>query len=381
MACYPPAETKVPWDAIFSAFLYQPGEFDADLRRFLKVDHCILGHSARALLFKLLEKLKKLNDNQHDEVLIPGYTCYSVAAAIARAGLKITVYDLEPTTLYPDLDSFNSALSEKTLAVITQHLFGIQTPLADAKKKTNRYDAFLIEDAAQSFGIDNTGKVTGTEGDFGLFSFGRGKPLPIGCGGALVSQNHPQILDKIHFDRPKKGYKQAVVSAAVQIASKPALYWIPELLPIGLGQTVYDPDFQVEAMPYAMIKILSSALPHLSQLNAHRKRITAIYHKYLANEYQIKSTENVTSVIRFPVKLPNPTQLTKALSYLGVRKMYPKAIINESIIRPYLRQNQIPTPGAVEISKRLLTLPTHLRINEKIAKRICYEINQFGGER
>lgn len=369
MAWYPPAETKLPWSAIFSAFTEPSEEFKDGLRCYLNVNNCILGESARALLFKLLETLKKQDGGHRDEVLIPGYTCYSVAAAIAKSGLKITIYDLDPATLYPDLESIENAVTEKTLAVITQHLFGMLTPISEIKKITHKHNAYLIEDAAQAFGKCDDEKVPGTMGDFGLFSFGRGKPLPVGGGGALVSGRNSEIFDEIRLYRPKKGYKQVAVTAATQIISKPAFYWIPELLPLGLGETVFDPDFNVESMPNAINKILSSALAHLNQLNRHRKWLSGVYSENIAAKYRIKNTGNVTSVIRFPVMLTNAS-LCKDLNRLGGRKMYPKAISDESVIRKHIRQNQIPTPGAVEISKKLFTLPTHMGIDNTVARRI-----------
>ena len=124
---YPPAETKIHWSAILNAFTRQAGNFKDELCNYLDVNYCILGESARALLFKLLERLKSQDGSQRDEVAIPGYTCYSVAASVAKAGLKINVYDLDPATLQPDFDSLRKATSEKTLGIVFQHLFGIPT--------------------------------------------------------------------------------------------------------------------------------------------------------------------------------------------------------------------------------------------------------------
>ena len=67
---YPPAETKIPWQAILSAFTKSSGDFKAELCNYLNVNHCILGESGRALLFKLLEALEKQDGGQRDEVLL-----------------------------------------------------------------------------------------------------------------------------------------------------------------------------------------------------------------------------------------------------------------------------------------------------------------------
>lgn len=368
---YPPAETKILWPAILSAFSHQSVNLKAELCSYIGVDNCILGNSARALLFKLLDALNEKSRGHRDEVLIPAYTCYSVAAAVAKAGLKITVYDLNPKTLNADLDSFKNAISEKTLAVVTQHLFGMFTPFDELKRITHSHGAFLIEDAAQALGKVDGQKLPGTLGDFGLFSFGRGKPLPVGGGGALISNDQPHVFDAIQLKSGSNGFKQAALSTATQFVSKPYLYWIPEKLPLGLGETVFDPCFEADGLPNALETMAMMSLPTLDRLNLHRREISDIYSKMIDPKHQVINSDEATSIIRFPVMLPNAS-LTKEIKRLGVRRMYPCAILNESTIRPYLNGSPSPTPGAEEIASKLFTLPTHLGINKSLAMEISH---------
>ena len=374
---YPPAETKIPWSAILSAFSHQSVNLKAELCSYLGVDHCILGNSARALLFKLLDALNEKGRGHRDEVLIPAYTCYSVAAAVAKAGLKITVYDLKPKTLNADPDSFKNAISEKTLAVVTQHLFGMFTPFDELKRIAHSYGAFLIEDAAQALGKVDGQKIPGTLGDFGLFSFGRGKPLPAGGGGALISKDHPHVLDAIQLESGSNGFKQAVLSTATQFVSKPLLYWIPEKLPLGLGETVFDPCFDAEGLPSALEIMAKMSLPTLDRLNLHRRKISDIYSKMINPEHQVIKSDEAISIVRFPVILPNGS-LTKEMKRLGVRRTYPCAILNAATIRPYLNVGPSPTPGAEEIASKLFTLPTHLGINKSLAMEISHIVTKCG---
>ena len=369
LACYPPAETKIPWPAIFSAFSNQSVNFQAELCNYLGVNHCVLGRSARALLFKLLEALKNKDGGGRNVVLIPGYTCYSVAAAVAKAGLKITLYDLDPKTLQTDPDSFENAISENTLAVVGQHLFGYLSPMDELKNVANSSGAYLIEDAAQALGKANGSKITGTTGDFGLFSFGRGKPLPLGDGGALVSNNNQSVIDILKFGTPRNGYKQVAITAATQVFSKPYLYWLAEMLPLGLGDTVFDPDFNVEGLPSAMELMMAMSIPSLERLNRHRKDIADIYLAEIDPELQTSNSGQAASIIRFPVMLTN-TMPDKKLKRYGIRQMYPHSIVDEIEIKPYLRHIQGSTPGATEIAEKLFTLPTHMGIDEKLAEDI-----------
>ncbi len=56
--------------------------------------------------------------------------------------------------------------------------------------------------------------------------------------------------------------------------------------------------------------------------------------------------------------------------------MYPKAIADEDTIKPYIANHQAQTPGAFEISRKLITLPTHLGINEGLATDIAYKVKE-----
>ncbi|MBL0717491.1 MAG: DegT/DnrJ/EryC1/StrS family aminotransferase, partial [Desulfosarcina sp.] len=339
MYYYPPAETKIPLSAIAGAFFSSANDFETTLCNYLQIKNCTLGNSGRALLYLLLASLKKKDSGKRTEVLIPGYTCYSVAAAIARAGLKIKVYDLDPATLQPDINSLNITASEKTLAIIFQHLFGIPTPVDEFKGIAQKTGAILIEDAAQSLGGELRGKSLGTIGDYGIYSFGRGKPLPLGCGGALIGKNTSGVSNFI----PKsisKGHISLISTSLTQIVAKPFLYWIPEKLPLGLGETIFDTDFDVALMPLLIQKLAQKSMTILKDLNTHRRRIAKIYEQAFKKTYTFPvPPESLPVYTRFPL-MESISPIPKELQKLGVRRMYPQAILNVNTIKPYLADHR-----------------------------------------
>lgn len=376
LAWYPPAETKIPFPAIIGAFFSQKCDLKEPLSEYLKVEHCVLGNSGRGLLYLLLKTLHQRHDPARNEVIIPGYTCYTVAASVAKADLKLRVYDLDPHALHPDLDSLKQAISENTLAVISQHLFGIPSPVNKINKIAKEEGAYLIEDAAQALGGSLDGIPLGTIGDFGLYSFGRGKPLPLGSGGALIGKDR-RILEEIQFNHQKKGYAQLAFSAAVQILSKPQTYGVLEMLPLGLGQTIFDPDFDVASMPVAIKTLLKKAMPTLEGLNTHRQNISRVYEKAFGNDVVIPVSGEATPVYtRFPL-MAGDGQIPVELKRLGIRRMYPKGITEEIKIKPFLEKQQMATPGASLISRNLITLPTHKRITEDRAEDIIRNVKKI----
>jgi len=370
---YPPAETKISWSAILSAFTRSSGDFKNKLCNYLGVSQCVLANSGRALLYLLLNTLKKRDEERRDEILVPGYTCYSVAASIAKAGLKINVYDLDPATLQPDFNSLRKATSEKTLAIIFQHLSGIPTSGYEFKKIAQETGVPLIEDAAQALGGSIDSHRLGTIGDFGLFSFGRGKPLPIGGGGALIGNNN-DILSELELKLSNKGYDSLISTALTQVMSKPSIYWIPEMLPLGLGETIFDTGFDTSAMQSVIQNLAGNSMDTLDELNAHRRDIAKTYKEAFDDECVIPITEGGSAVYtRFPV-MAGSTTIPKELKRLGVRRMYPKAIADEETIRLHLVDDPVPTPGASEIAGNLITLPTHMGITQTLAREIASKV-------
>jgi perosamine synthetase len=376
MAWYPPAEVKIPWPAIFDSLLSSSRDFKKYLCDYLQVKYCILGNSGRSVLYLLLETLKRKDEERRDGVLIPGYTCYSVAASAAKAGLKIGVYDIDPQTLSPDPDSLRRSASSRTLAIVHQHLFGIPTPIDGLKEIAKDTGTYLIEDAAQGLGGTLNGRPLGTIGDFGFFSFGRGKPLPLGCGGALVGKDQ-NILSDLESRIANRGYAQLVIIAATRVISWPGLYWIPEMLPLGLGETIFDPHFEVSSMPLLVRKLAEKSMAILEDLNTHRRHLAKTYKEAFDTEYAIPVPDESTPVYsRFPL-MAGPGQIPKELKRLGVRRMYPKAIVDEKTIKPYLGNQQVSTPGAAQIAQNLITLPTHTGITENLAKEIAQKVNEI----
>ena len=366
---YPPAETKIPISILFSALVPFRADFVKELCKYFGVEQCVCAESGRALLTLVLKALSKRDHMRRDEVLIPGYTCYSVAASVVRAGLKIRVYDIDPETFHPDLDSAKSGANEKTLAIVVQHLFGIPSPVDGLKDLAKGVGAYVIEDAAQALGGSLEGCKLGTLGDFGFYSFGRGKPLPLGCGGTLIGKDKG-VMSDIILPENGMGYIQFLITAFIQILSHKNFYGLMEALPLGLGETIFDPGFVISSMPFIMERLGRSAIGSLESLNTHRRTIAGIYADMFDHRGTIPVPEGAYPIYtRFPLMV-DLRQIPRELSRLGIRRMYPKALADEPPIRKFIAGGTERTPGSSLIAQRLLTLPTHMGISMDLAKTI-----------
>lgn len=371
---YPPAEARIPLSAFLGAILPQRRSFNNALCSYLGVENCMLANSGRSLLYLLLSAMKKSHP-ERNEALVPGYTCYSVAASVAKAGLLIRPYDMDPKKLCPDCDDVKQRASDRTLAIVVQHLFGIPTPISELKAIAKGTGAFLIEDAAQALGGSLDGVLLGTQGDFGIYSFGRGKPLPLGSGGAMIGRDGA-LFQTMQLKRPAFGVPQYAACAAAQWFSKPYLYGILDLLPLGLGETVFDPEFEISAMPCLMEAVGARSLAFIDEFNDHRARIAAIYRESLCETCTVPLPRGAKPVYtRFPV-LAKPDSLSGELRHFGIRRMYPKALVDEDAAKFFLAEKRALTPGAVQVAQNLITLPTHQGISVKLARKIAEKISR-----
>jgi perosamine synthetase len=144
--------------------------------------------SARAGLYLALKALHRLVP-ERTVVAMPAYTCFSVAVAVARAGLKIYPLEMIPASLDFDYRQMVQLPSERLLCSITANLFGFVNDVSRISRIAHAKGAFVVDDAVQSFGCFRDGRASGTAVDIGIFSLGRGKPLPAGEVGFIVTDS------------------------------------------------------------------------------------------------------------------------------------------------------------------------------------------------
>ena len=376
----PPAETKLPLKALARVLLPGRHNFEEKLSRFLNAERCILANSARTLLYMVFLHLRSSLDRGQDEVLIPGYTCYSLPAAVVKAGLKVSLYDMNPATFKPDFEDVRRKISGRTMAVVGQHLLGVDSDISKLAKLASEKGIFCIDDSAQLFS-NGWKKDDKSAADYTIYSFGRGKPLPLGSGGLLVSYTGREInaiRSRLIVHPSKNG--RSLMPLAVRILSNPAFYWSMEKLPLGLGRTIYDPGFPVSGMSRFYQRLGEYALNDFERLNRHRSMISKIYADHLEPGNAFRNKTAVSSPhVRYPLLADSNKRAEDLVNY-GVRRMYPRALCDLEPLREHLTGSPAKTPGAREISRRLVTLPTHQRITEKMAIKIANEaIKVLGG--
>ena len=130
-----------------------------------------------------------INLKKGDEVIIPSYTFTSTANCIIMRGAKPVFIDINSHDLNMSAEEIEKNITTKTKAIIVVHYAGVSCDLDKIIKIKNKYNLFLIEDAAHAFMGKYKNQFLGTIGDLGAFSFHETKNIVAGQGGALSINN------------------------------------------------------------------------------------------------------------------------------------------------------------------------------------------------
>lgn len=141
-----------------------------------------------------LEMAAYLSDIQPgDEVIMPSYTFVSTADAFVLRGARIVFVDIRPDTMNIDETLIESAITEKTRAIVPVHYAGVACEMDTILALADKYHLKVVEDAAQGVHAYYKGRALGTLGDFGCFSFHETKNVSCGEGGALLIAHEKDI--------------------------------------------------------------------------------------------------------------------------------------------------------------------------------------------
>ena len=307
-------------------------------------------------------------------VALPAYCCYDLATAADAAGVPFALYDVEPATLGPDERSLRAALSAGAGTVVVAHLYGVPVDMNAVHALTRERGAVLVDDAAQGTGASVDGRPAGALGRWGVLSFGRGKGVTGGHGGALLAAE-PDVAPRIaalaeELAPPRGGVRAAVALAAQWALARPAVYGLPLSLPLlGLGETVYRlPHRPAPADPFAL-GVLSRTLS-LADAETERRRANA--GRLLGTIGGSRDLRAISAPVgtepgwlRLPVLGVGDSRTraeVAAAKWLGIWAGYPRSLADLAGFGERRVNAAAEFPGARELAERLVTLPTHGRL-------------------
>lgn len=358
--------------------------FQAQLKTVLSANSVFLVSSGKVALSLILKSLMTISRRR--EVIIPAYSSFCLASAVASAGLSVKLCDIDTNTLDFNLDQLSKLVDTNTLAVIPVHLFGLVSNLDEILSITMSKKAFIVEDGAQAIGARFRNRYVGTIGDAGIFSLGRGKSISTVIGGIVNVQREDlaDILEKKIAQLPNMNQlcklKIFLSAVAIYFLLNPMLYGIPDSLPfLKLGINEYDPDFKFLSFSNLQAGIGRIGLENLTHYN--RKRIKNAY--YLIQSLKRQSNVKLPKIIsdsspcftRFPIffkssKLREQFFTIFSSLRLGVSKNFPCPLNKIPGFKHLIVNSNDSFPGAEWVCRRILTLPTHPFVNKNDLSKI-----------
>lgn len=128
-----------------------------------------------------------------DEVILPSYTFVSTGDAFVQRGARLKYVDIRPDTMNIDESKIEAAITERTKAIVPVHYAGVSCEMDMITKIAQKYNLFVVEDAAQGVLSYYKDRPLGTIGDFGCYSFHETKNYSMGEGGALLIREKENI--------------------------------------------------------------------------------------------------------------------------------------------------------------------------------------------
>ena len=385
----PPAAAPIGMGSIVSGFAALLGgrqeldRFQRELKEHFRVKHCFLVSSGQAAFTLILRVLKELS-RERDEVLIPAFTCYSVPAAIVRAGLRIRLCDVRPNRFDFDYAQLSALSTAKVLAVVPTHLFGLPADVRGLRKLLSDPGIAIVEDAAQAMGETGEDGKLGTLGDVGFFSLGRGKALSCVEGGVILT-NRDDIaegLSGILRRLPRYGLASLLTlilkAAALMLLVRPWLFWLPRTLPfLKLGETLFDPHVPLRRMSSFQAGLARNWRNKLDEMRSVRSRNVTRWMAAIDATWQNKSpvlNGRSLGLPRLPLRIADTEARESLLREsagrgLGIMPAYPTSIAAIPELTGTFGNAAFPV--ADRCARELVTLPTHAYLTEDDVSRLA----------
>ncbi len=156
-----------------------------------------------------------------DEVLVPAHTYMASAAAVLAVGAIPVIVDIDESLMI-DPRAIDDAVGPCTRAVMPCHLWGLVSDMGAIMRVARKHKLLVIEDACQAIGGSYRGKMLGTIGNVGAYSFNFYKHITCGEGGAVVT-NNARVLERINcavdcanffWNKKKKSFRGFVTNSS-----------------------------------------------------------------------------------------------------------------------------------------------------------------------
>jgi len=285
-----------------------------------------------------------------DEVITTPFTFIATAEAICYAGATPVYVDIDPATFNIDPALIEAAITPRTKAVIPVHIFGQPADLTSIAAICQRHNLLLIEDCAQSFGAGINGRMTGSIGMLGCFSFFPSKNLGCYGDGGLISCATAELAEQVKVLRnhgSRVRYHHHI---------------------IGYNSRLDD----IQAA------ILRVKLKQIDQFNAGRRRVAQLYAELLSDVVTVPHEDKLGVHVYHQYTLLTD-QRDLIMAALAEQKIasavyYPIPLHKQDVFAEDCKGLSLPV--AEEVSARCMSLPVYPEMPEESVRRVAVAIKE-----
>jgi dTDP-4-amino-4,6-dideoxygalactose transaminase len=330
-------------------------------------------HSGTAALAAALVAAVSRHGLSRPEVLLPAYACPDLVSAALYAGVRPVLVDLAANTPWLDLSDLEAKITRYSVAVIGVNFLGIPERLEGLRAIADRAGILLIEDSAQCLFDPSRGEAPW--GDFVVQSFGRGKPVSLLQGGAVICRDAALADTLPVVGAGQTGGLPGRATAFIKILLynlllSPSAYALIDMLPfLHIGETRFRPLPAIRAAD----ALVSTLLP--ANIAAYRER-SCVVQDQIGSMLEGLSSTCVTDLARGLVRIGRPRLLRFPLlvadehlrdtlylrmkkAGLGASRMYPAPLPGIAGLGQVINPGAERYPGAEGFARSILTLPTH----------------------
>ena len=287
-----------------------------------------------------------------DEVIVPSFSFVATATSVSMCGAKPVFADVDEKTFCIDPYSVPELITPQTRAITGVHLFGQPFDLIQIREICDDHRLLLVEDAAQAHGSRYNGKMTGSLGDIGCFSFYPTKNMTTGEGGIITTNNHEYAERAGRFINHGQSQKYLHTELGFN-------YRMPDIF-AAIGRVQLKRLDEMNKKRQENAGYYSSHLKNNALILPYTKAgCTHVYHQY---------------VIRIP-KSPDITRDTFAEDLrsngIGTAVHYPIPIHKQ----PLYAEAGSHCPVSEKISGEVLSLPVYPELPHEEREYICKTIN------
>jgi dTDP-4-amino-4,6-dideoxygalactose transaminase len=302
-----------------------------------------------------------------DEVITAANTDVASASAISHTGATPVFADIDARTFNIDPALLEARITPRTRAIMPIHLYGLTADMDPILDIARRHDLLVVEDAALAFGARYHGRLAGSMGHFGCFSFAPHKILGAYGDGGMVVTDDPELADRVRL-WGSYGERRIFEQVGTISLLKP------------LEHEVEGYHNHLDTLQAA---ILHTKLSYVDGWIARRREVAATYTAVLAGTSVLTPAvpEGYEHVHRnYVIRLENRDEARLHLARRGIRTnmLYTPPVH----LQPMYRQRgygEGDLPVTEQVAKELLCLPMFPELTEEQIEYVAGSLKEVSG--